>query len=341
MKTKIQMQNNNFLFMLFISLIIMSCSDDDINEIPDPEPGPTGTELSGELHDDLQLDPEKDYQLTGILSVEEGATLSIPAGTKITAETGENIYIVIQKGADIKITGTAEDPVIMASADGNPGDWGGLLILGEAETTAGVDVIAEVGGLVYGGNNNEDNSGSINYLIIEGAGAQINSESQYNGLTLYSVGSGTTIQNVALLNGADDGVEFFGGTVSVSNIYLEDNEDDAIDWTEGWSGEINNAYILHTIEGFSTAIEADGINNNPKIENITAVSETGGTALQFKKESGATITGLSLEGYETAVDMADAGSLENVMINGKVADPEKDYQNEATVDPEIFTWVLN
>src|SRR5690606_2119940 len=143
----------------------------------------------------------------------------------------------------------------MKSAGGNPGDWGGLLLCGEGITTEGIDAIAEVGGLIYGGTNNSDNSGSIEYLVIRGAGAQINSESQYNGLTLYAVGSGTSISNIAVIDGADDGIEFFGGAVSATDLYFENNEDDSVDWTEGWNGTITNTYILHNGPSFSTALE--------------------------------------------------------------------------------------
>ena len=210
--------------------------------------------------------------------------------------------------------------------------------MGDATTTEGVDAIAEVGGFTYGGSNDADNSGSISYLIINYAGAQINAESQYNGLTLYAIGSGTTIDNVAILNGTDDGVEFFGGTVSASNFYLENNEDDAVDWTEGWNGTLTNTYVLHTITGFSTAAEGDGVNNDPKFVNFTAVSNTGGTALQFKKESGATITGLSLTGYVTSLDFPNAGAPANVQIDGADSDPLLAYDAAATVDITIFDW---
>ncbi|HET7361803.1 MAG TPA: hypothetical protein VFI78_07715, partial [Salinimicrobium sp.] len=88
-----------------------------------------------------------------------------------------------------------------------------------------------------------------------------------------------------------------------------------------------------------TAIEADGVNGNPQIENFTAASEIGGIALQFKKESGATITGLSLSGYETSVLMSDDGPLTNVIIGGEPADPEMAYNNKAIVDVSSFDWV--
>ena len=198
-----------------------------------------------------------------------------------------------------------------------------------------------MGGLIYGGNDNADNSGSIEYLIIKKSGAQINADSQYNGLTLYAVGSGTTINNVAFIDGEDDGIEFFGGSVNATNVYVQDLQDDAIDWTEGWNGTLTNTYVLHTESNFSTALEADGANNNPTITNFTAVSQAGGKALQFKAQSGATITGLSLNGYDTTIDMADNGPLSNVQIDGVDADPSMNYDAAATVDASTFAWALN
>ena len=327
------------VFAAFSILFVTGCSSDD-DFVPVDDGGDAEvTDLSGNLETNRVLVATEQYTITGPYLVKSGATLTIPAGTVIVSQSAENRYIAVEQGGRIDIQGTANLPVIMRSDSGSPGSWGGLLLCGEAPTTEGVDVIAEVGGLVYGGTNPGDSSGNIDYLIIEDAGAQINSESQYNGLTLYSVGTGTTIDNVAIVNGADDGVEFFGGGVSVNNLYLENNEDDAVDWTEGWNGTVTNTYCLHTIEGFSTAVEADGDNANPKLVNFTAVSSTGGTALQFKKESGATITGLSLTGYEISIDMKDDGPLENVIIDGETGDPNNTYIGPPTVDVTMFDWV--
>lgn len=334
------MKNPIRTFALLLSVCMLaftSCSTED--DTPGTVEPPVENELSGNIEEDLFLDPAIEYELTGTLQVQAGATLTIPAGTHITASVNPEAFIAINKGAKIQVNGTASEPVVMTSTNGNPGDWGGLLLLGEATTTEGVDAIAEVGGLIYGGMNDEDSSGSIEYLVINGAGAQINADSQYNGLTLYSVGSGTTIQNVALLNGADDGVEFFGGTVSATNLYLENIEDDAVDWTEGYNGTVTNTYVKHSIEGFSTAVEADGINGNPHLVNFTAISSTGGTALQFKKESGATITNLYLEGYETTIDMANDGPLSNVQIEGEDASFSNSYDGGNQVDVSSWSWI--
>ena len=334
--------NNNFavIFLLLTGLILTGCSQDNdpIIDIPVVE---VDNELNGTITEDVTLDPSVEYQLTGSYEVMAGATLTIPAGTKIVAKEGTEVYIAIHQNADIVINGTESNPVVMTSANKAAGDWGGLVILGKGVTTEGINVTAEVGGFQYGGTDNADSSGSIEYLVIEGAGAQINADSQYNGLTLYAVGSGTNISNIAIQNGADDGVEFFGGAVSVTDIYLENNEDDAVDWTEGWNGTITNVYVLHTIEGFSTAIEADGVNNNPTLVNFTAVSTTGGTALQFKKESGATFEGLSLTGYDTSIDMKDSGALANVVIEQNIGNPESNYTIPATTSEASFNWINN
>ncbi len=325
------------IFAVLSMLFATGCSSDDggFTQTDDGSEEEV-TDLSGNLESDRILDASFQYNITGPYLVKSGATLTIPAGTVITTTGGTDKYIAVEQGAMIDIQGTASLPVIMRSSQ-DP--WGGLLLCGEAPTTEGVDAIAEVGGLIYGGTNANDSSGNIDYLIIEDSGAQINSESQYNGLTLYSVGSGTSIDNVAIIDGTDDGVEFFGGTVSVTNLYLENNEDDAVDWTEGWNGTVTNTYVLHTIEGFSTAVEADGDNANPKLMNFTANSTTGGTALQFKKESGATITNLALIGYETSIDMKDDGPLSNVIIEGEDGDPNNTYIAPPTVDVTIFDWV--
>lgn len=337
------MKTQNYIYSTFLKatlvtlslMFFVACDDDDDTVAP-----PTQVEdtvLTGKLTGERTLVATEEYSIDGVFSVENGAKLIIPAGTVLVSNVGTGNYIAVQMGGLIDIKGTSAAPVVMRSAESNPGDWGGLVICGKATTTEGVNAIAEVGGLEYGGTEDNDNSGSIEYLVIKGAGAQINSESQYNGLSLYGVGSGTTISNVAIIDGDDDGVEFFGGTVSVTNLYLENNSDDAVDWTEGWNGTITNTYVSHTVAGFSTAVEADGTNGNPTITNFTAVSSQGGTALQFKKQSGATITGLHLTGYNTLVDMKDSGPLANVQIEGADADPNGTY-NASPVDISSWTW---
>ena len=124
----------------------------------------------------------------------------------------------------------------------------------------------------------------------------------------------------------------------MTNLYLENNEDDSIDWTEGWNGTLTNTYISHTIVGFSTAFEGDKVNGNPQFINVTAISTVGGTALQFKKQSGGTITNIWLEGYDTNIDMKDGGAVSNVQIDGADASITKAYKTGTKVDVSSWTW---
>jgi hypothetical protein len=348
----------NILKYAFViaALILTSCDPADPIEPITPPNSDVIQNLEegimlGTLEGDYTLESNIQYQLTGQFLISEGSSLTIPAGTNIVATSGgTEVYIAVLKGGQIFINGNSSNPVVMASENQEAGDWGGLTICGDATTSAGVDAIAEVGGFAYGGSNDEDNSGFVKYLVLKGTGAQINSESQYNGVSLYAVGSGTELSNIAVINGADDGIEFFGGTVSASNLYLENNDDDSIDWTESWSGGISDVYISHTVPGFSTVFEGDKDNANPTFTNITAVSSVEGTALQFKKESGGSITGLYLEGYAVDVDMKDGGSLSNVQIDG--ANPDATLiggeaskytlnsgKDATKVDISTWTWI--
>jgi len=331
-----------FLFTTILGLTFTSCSTD-----PDPiitvdsqviDNLKNGI-MNGALDEDYTLDASVTYTLSGSFLIQDGVTLNVPAGTQINAVAdGVDVYIAALQGGKIIVNGTTGNPVIMSSTNGNPGDWGGLTLCGKATTTAGANATAEVGGFIYGGSTDNDSSGILRNLIIRGTGAAINADSEYNGVSFYAVGSGTVVENLAVIDGADDGVEFFGGTVSVTNLYLENNEDDAIDWTEGWNGTVTNSYIVNTKANFSTVVEADKENGNPKLTNLTAVSSVGGVALQFKKQSGATITGLSLLGYDETIDMANDGPLTNVIIDGATADPTLSYNAPATVDVAIFSW---
>lgn len=341
-----------FVFGIALAMVTFglttSCSSDDDNG--GTTPPAVDNELVGNVTSNTTLDASIAYKLTGPLLVNAGSTLTIPAGTKITAAAqGTSVYIAVLKGGKINIAGEPSNPVVMSSANGNQGDWGGLVICGKAHTTAVDEDLdgaqAEIGGFIYGSfteENNADNSGSIKNLVVKGTGAAINPDSEYNGISFYAVGSGTTVENVAIINGSDDGVEFFGGSVVAKNLYLEDCNDDAVDWTEGWNGGVENVVVIHNQAGYSTAIEADGDNANPTITNFTAIAQNEGKALQFKKQSGATMTNVYLQGYSELVDMKDDGPLSNVIVDGTALNETS--ANEAStfqgtqVDYSSWTW---
>ncbi|MEP0214320.1 MAG: hypothetical protein ABJD66_13940, partial [Cellulophaga sp.] len=195
-------------------------------------------ELEGELSNELTLDASIAYELKGKFEVLDGGKLTIPAGTVIKATGGTASYIAVAQGGQIFVNGTASNPVVMTSGETAPeaGNWGGLVVCGNAPTNKGASVTSEVAGLTYGGTATDDNSGSIRYLRLEYTGAEFSADKQFNGLSLFGVGSGTTVEYVQSYNGKDDGIEFFGGTVNGKYLVSTNAGDDGIDFADGWNG---------------------------------------------------------------------------------------------------------
>ena len=171
-------------------------------------------------------------------------------------------------------------------------------------------------GLVYGGTNATHSSGSLKYVRVEYAGKKIlDGNSEMNGFSFYAVGSGTVLENLVSYKGADDGFEFYGGTVSAKNLISYGNTDDSFDWQDGWQGQANtNWYAYQTGAGnFGMEIEAKSVNNAffPKVSNITlrraanTATEAGNPleidAIQFKKEGNGEYSNIVISGYTNTV----------------------------------------
>ena len=258
--------------MLSLSaLILASCgSDDDSGSKTTDQLDPNN--FKGAITENYTLDPSVEYKLTGALVVENGGILNIPAGTVIKATGKTSAYIAVATGAQINVNGTASNPVIMTSGEASPaaGDWGGLVICGDAPTNKGGSngetAVAEVSDLVYGGSDVDDNSGSIRYLRVEYTGATFTNGKEFNGVSLFGVGNGTTFEYIQSHNGGDDGIEFFGGTVNGKYLISTNSGDDAIDFADGWSGTGSNWYIKG---GAKAGIEGSNNGDNGAAEPMT------------------------------------------------------------------------
>jgi len=261
--------------------ILTSCSNDDNETKPSSTFELVADDLKGNINDgEVTLNASTVYKLTGALIVKDGAKLVIPAGTRIEGTVGTS-YIGVAQGGQIFINGTASNPVILTSDKlvKAPGQWGGLVICGKAPINKGASASAEVSELTYGGSISNDNSGSIRYLRIEYSGFAYNSEKEFNGLSLFGVGSGTTIEYVQVHEGADDGFEFFGGTVNTKYLVSTSNEDDQFDWTEGWNGTNEFWFGKLGLGRGNRGIEADNNSNNhmatpisnPTISKLTLI----------------------------------------------------------------------
>lgn len=304
------------------AVVFQSCSNNDDEEIIATGIASDPNNFKGEVKsgETVTLDPTKVYKLTGAVAVKAGGTLVIPAGTRIEASGGTSAYITVEQDGKIFANGTASSPIVMTSPNPTPGSWGGLVICGKAPINKGTTATAEVGNATYGGTNTSDNSGILKFVRIEYAGAIFTGDKEFNGLSLFGVGNGTTIDNISLINGSDDGIEFFGGTVNVSNIVSVANEDDAFDWTEGWNGTATNIYTKRRANGVGNrGIEADNNSldnnanprSNPTIKNATFIGGTTGEADALKLRVGTygTFDNLVLSNWTTGINVEHDASV--------------------------------
>lgn len=275
--------NIMILTVVAISLTFVSCDSNDNVLTPEVD-----NELSGSVSGNKVLDSTVEYKLVGPLIVEDGGVLDIPAGTVIKSEPGFSRYILVLQGGKINILGTKDKPVIIKAdkEDVGEGYWGGIIINGKAPLADPNEVgSTEINSAyVYGGNVPNDNSGIISYLQLGNTGARSSADVEHNGLTLNGVGSGTQINNLYIYDGADDAIEFFGGSVNVTNLLVVNSDDDMFDFTQGYNGTLKNAYGIWELgyqssESDPRGIEADGnldgnYGNHPnqsnfRVENIT------------------------------------------------------------------------
>ncbi|WP_350293105.1 multidrug transporter [uncultured Croceitalea sp.] len=324
---------NKLLFLGLVATIFMSCERDDTSEIVfnitntnEPVVDDSVVNLNGLYSQDLTLDANIEYLITGPVTMASGTTLTIPAGMTVKAEPiGVNAYVAIQQDAQINAVGTASNPIIFTSNSTNPssGDWGGIVLCGKApinSTADGSDDIAtsEVGALAYGGNIPTDDSGNLEYVRIEYAGGAIDGNAELNGLSVYGVGSGTTIDYVQIFEGSDDGFEFFGGTVNASHLVVVNSEDDSIDWTEGFIGTLTDVYVQHGTS-HDKAFECDGYNTDfsneggyfsaPNVTNVTVIGANDASeAIRLRAGTQGIFTNVVLTDFDEGFDLdGDAG----------------------------------
>ncbi len=201
------------------------------------------------------------YQLTRIISVANGATLTIQPGTRIIGgpitpgQAPPVVALIVLRGARINAVGSREAPIIMTSAapEGQrfPGDWGGLIIVGNArsnrtgrtvvEGPAPADTISW-----NGGTNDADNSGDYRYVRVEFAGAAAILNVELNSFSMYAVGSGTRMEYLQAIRGLDDMFEWFGGTVDGRYLVSYEAGDDHFDAAEGYRGRVQHIIGLQT-----------------------------------------------------------------------------------------------
>lgn len=369
------MKTNKFLLSLFAATaLFVGCADDDTADVTINNGGgeivnPTSNVIGGTLTEDLELVTGVEYSLESALIVPEGFTLTINPGVVVRASTGSDVYVAVLQGGTINAEGTSSNPIVFTSnsATPNPGDWGGLIVLGRAPINSvvnGGSSTSEIGQLPYGGSDAADDSGIIRYVRIEYSGGAADAASENNGFSFYGVGNGTTIEFIQAFEGADDGVEFFGGTVNASNISVVGSQDDSIDWTEGFTGTLTDVYVEHR-QSHDKGIEGDGFNtdigNNsnpvfwsaPTINNLTIVglgSSNETEAIRLRAGTRAVFTNVLIDGFEEAYDLDDDETGVGV-LNGDTSVTDvtftdvilnlKNDTNATFTDADFFTGIGN
>lgn len=340
--------------------VLTACSSDDNNDNGgngnngNGNEIENGTTLKGTITSDVTLTAGSTYKLSGEYIVEDGATLNIEAGVKIISIYDDIVdYILVKQGGKINAVGTSSAPIVMTSEKEEPGAWGGIHICGKAHTNAeGGKGSSEIGGATYGGNDDADNSGTLKYVRVEYSGYAFDSEHEANGITFYGVGNGTTVEYCQAYKGSDDGFEFFGGSVNVSNLVSVSCSDDSFDWTEGWNGTATNLVAYQEAEetlGYDCdcLIEADNNENNyaatpvahPVLKNLILVgnnSAAGNRGIRLRRGTQVEIDGAKVCGKKNAVTL-ESEETENALLAGTSKLANMTVDSEQRSEKNIYT----
>lgn len=278
-------------------------------------------QLSGTITNDVTLTAGNIYQLSGLVRVGvdvgadgnagagDPATLAIEPGVFIYGATSSDV-LVISRGSQIDADGSVNEPIVFTSAldlgfadelglsatrtafsgpileQPFTSEWGGLVVNGRASiNTCNGNGVCEADGEgdsgLYGGDLDTDSSGTLRYVQVRYAGNPITADDELNGIAFQGVGSGTTLDFIQVHNGADDGVEFFGGTAQIKHLVVTGADDDSLDWTQGWRGKAQHVVIIQNPAqpASDQGIEADNFGDGndflpraqPQLANMTIV----------------------------------------------------------------------
>ena len=278
------------------------------------------------------------YVLQGYVFVNSGQALTIEPGTVVKAAAGQGSdasALIVARGGQIFANGNESCPIIFThQADPLDGSvaynlsnqWGGVIILGAASTNLSTPN-GQVEGIPssnnraqYGGTNDADNSGVFRYVSIRHGGTTLAANNEINGLTLAGVGSGTTIDHVEVLANEDDGIEFFGGTVSVNYAIVAFAGDDSFDWDQGWRGSGHHWFSIADPSVGDKGGELDGDDypnvtanyqpfTTPTVSNWTLIGNAShaatGNGLLLRANSGGYISNAIIVNYAKAIEIED------------------------------------
>lgn len=360
--------------LVWMGMVIMAhaqtCDCPPINQRPEvviSDPG-TGTGTT-------TWSCENTYLLDGFVFVQADQTLTIEPGTIIKGMAGSGAdaaALIVARNAKIEAEGSADCPIVFTyesdPIDGSVayntrGQWGGLLILGNATTnlpTQGqVEGIPSDNALSnYGGDDDADDSGTLAYVSIRHGGAQLSAANEINGLTLAGVGNGTNIHHIEVLSNEDDGIEFFGGSVELNYAAVAFAGDDSFDWDQGWHGGGHHWFAINEPGQGDRGGEFDGDDApditadgtpiaEPTLSNLTFMgqgSSYGKQGMLMRASTGGYISDFIIVGFDEGIEIEDlqnptdaydqwmAGNL--TLLNGAFDDVNVVIDYDGSSDPE-------
>lgn len=351
-------KNLIFKISLFLTIIgfTISCSNDDNPIIVNITSGTT-VEPPIELKGDLEtrtLTKENKYLIKGQVFVRAGVVLTIEPGTVIFGDKGTKGTLVIDRGGKLMAEGTATEPIVFTSAlaagSRDRGDWGGIVILGNAPVNQSSPAIEGISpSVIFGGTDNADNSGVLKYVRVEFAGIELTPNNETNSITLGGVGNGTKMDYCQVSFGGDDGFEWFGGSINSKYLVAFAMWDDCFDVDFGFTGKVQFgvtvSYGSYADQSGSNIFETDnGPNDNlttllttgvfsnisgfgPKITNTQVVNGNYGYLIDARRRTALTIANSVFVGFprglrfnqQTVYDNYAAGT--GVMTNNIMSAP--------------------
>ncbi|MBX3239142.1 MAG: hypothetical protein KIT80_10200 [Chitinophagaceae bacterium] len=315
------------------SFAITSCEKD--NPVTPPSEDDEYVVLTGNIETQT-LEASKKYLLSGQVFVRSGKTLTVEPGTIIAGEKRSKGTLVIDRGGKIIANGTKEKPIVFTSnqepGDRDRGDWGGIVILGNARVNLNSPSVEGIEPAVtYGGTADDDNSGSLTFVRCEFAGIELTPNNETNGITLAGVGNGTKFENIMVTYGGDDGIEWFGGSVNGKYLIVFGTWDDDFDIDNGFSGNLQFGlgirYPSYADQSDSNGLEWDTNGTNEATDLPTTATVSNFTIL------GPAIDGNSYSAnYKYGIDLRRrvAASLFNSVVVGY---PTAVRMNQNTVFP--------
>jgi hypothetical protein len=332
-------------------------------------------ELTGDLNTQT-LTKDKKYLIKGQVFVRSGKVLTIDPGTIIFGDKATKGTLIIDRGGKLMAEGTASEPIVMTSVakagERDKGDWGGLVILGNAPQNQPDPAIEGITPAAYfGGTDNNDNSGIYKYLRVEFAGIELTPNNETNSITMGGVGSGTTMEYCQVSFGGDDGFEWFGGSVNGKYLVSFGSWDDCFDVDYGYTGKVQFGvtvrYPSFADQSGSNFFECDNGPNDdvtslittgtfsnftcigPKLTNSQSINANYQHAMDLRRRTAVTIANSVFVGMPRGIRMNQQSVYDNynagtgVLTNNIMAAPSTTYTGSGgavTADVEAY-WLAN